>query len=128
MNNKISGANLQSNNIFKKGNYFIGRITKVEPLLAAAFVDIGAERHGFLPFSQIDHYHKKKHKEGALLTVCIVNAGYKQKGASLLAPNNISSDVKVHNLLTSNNFSNVPQTLIFCCLCILISAFVYLNI
>ncbi len=33
----------------KKANIYKGRITRVEPSLEAAFVDFGAERHGFLP-------------------------------------------------------------------------------
>ncbi len=37
----------------KKGNIYKGRITRVEPSLEAAFVDYGAERHGFLPFKEI---------------------------------------------------------------------------
>jgi ribonuclease E len=37
----------------KKSNVYKGRITRVEPSLEAAFVDYGAERHGFLPFKEI---------------------------------------------------------------------------
>src|SRR5690606_2019155 len=33
----------------KKSNIYKGRITRLEPSLEAAFVDYGAERHGFLP-------------------------------------------------------------------------------
>lgn len=36
-----------------KGNIYKGRITAVEPNLQAAFVDIGAEKNGFLAFSEI---------------------------------------------------------------------------
>ncbi|HCB13838.1 MAG TPA: ribonuclease E, partial [Gammaproteobacteria bacterium] len=38
----------------KKSNIYKGRITRVEPGLEAAFVDYGAERHGFLPFKEIN--------------------------------------------------------------------------
>ncbi|ALO46473.1 ribonuclease E [Pseudohongiella spirulinae] len=37
----------------KKASIFKGRITRVEPSLEAAFVDFGAERHGFLPLKEI---------------------------------------------------------------------------
>ena len=37
----------------KKGNIYKGKITRVEPSLEAAFVDYGAERHGFLPMKEI---------------------------------------------------------------------------
>ncbi|PCI51204.1 MAG: hypothetical protein COB51_02440, partial [Moraxellaceae bacterium] len=33
----------------KKANIYKGKITRVEPSLEAAFVEFGAERHGFLP-------------------------------------------------------------------------------
>lgn len=39
-----SGTNQQ-----KKANIYKGKITRIEPSLEAAFVDYGAERHGFLP-------------------------------------------------------------------------------
>ncbi|HEB93762.1 MAG TPA: Rne/Rng family ribonuclease [Gammaproteobacteria bacterium] len=37
----------------KKANIYKGRITRVEPSLEAAFVDYGANRHGFLPLKDI---------------------------------------------------------------------------
>lgn len=37
----------------KKANIYKGKITRIEPSLEAAFVDYGAERHGFLPFKEI---------------------------------------------------------------------------
>lgn len=37
----------------KKANIYKGRITRIEPSLEAAFVDYGADRHGFLPLKEI---------------------------------------------------------------------------
>ena len=37
----------------KKANIYKGKITRIEPSLEAAFVDYGAQRHGFLPFKEI---------------------------------------------------------------------------
>lgn len=37
----------------KKANIYKGRVSRVEPSLGAAFVDYGAERHGFLPLKDI---------------------------------------------------------------------------
>ena len=37
----------------KKANIYKGRITRIEPSLEAAFVDYGAQRHGFLPLKEI---------------------------------------------------------------------------
>ena len=43
----------------KKANIYKGRITRVEPSLEAAFVDYGAERHGFLPLKEISRSYFK---------------------------------------------------------------------
>jgi len=41
-----------------KGNIYLGKISRIEPSLQAAFVDFGNERHGFLAFNDIqtDYY------------------------------------------------------------------------
>ncbi|UTF60544.1 ribonuclease E [Gilvimarinus sp. DA14] len=44
----------------KKANIYKGRITRVEPSLEAAFVDYGAERHGFLPLKEISREYFAK--------------------------------------------------------------------
>ena len=44
----------------KKANIYKGRITRVEPSLEAAFVDFGADRHGFLPLKEISKDYFKK--------------------------------------------------------------------
>lgn len=37
----------------KKANIYKGIITRIEPSLEAAFVEYGADRHGFLPLKEI---------------------------------------------------------------------------
>jgi len=44
----------------KKSNIYKGRITRVEPSLEAAFIDFGAERHGFLPLKEIAREYFRK--------------------------------------------------------------------
>ncbi len=50
----------------KKANIYKGKITRIEPSLEAAFVDYGAERHGFLPFKDIspEYYIKEPSDKG----------------------------------------------------------------
>ena len=49
----------------KKANIYKGKITRVEASLEAAFVDYGAERHGFLPLKEISReYFSKKPSDG----------------------------------------------------------------
>ncbi|HGN2418514.1 ribonuclease E [Pseudomonas aeruginosa] len=50
----------------KKANIYKGRITRVEPSLEAAFVNFGAERHGFLPLKEISREYFKKSPEGRI--------------------------------------------------------------
>ena len=44
--------------ILVKSNIYLGKVSRVEPSLQAAFVDVGRERHGFLAFNDIqpDYY------------------------------------------------------------------------
>ncbi|MCU4674787.1 ribonuclease E [Catenovulum sp. 2E275] len=80
----------------KKANIYKGKITRVEPSLEAAFVDYGAERHGFLPLKEIaksyfpDGYTfsgrpniKDVIKEGQEVIVQIDKEERGQKGAAL---------------------------------------------
>lgn len=81
----------------KKSNIYKGRITRVEPSLEAAFVDYGAERHGFLPLKEISREYFSKHsgesdgrikikdvlKEGTEVIVQIDKEERGNKGAAL---------------------------------------------
>ncbi len=48
----------------KKANIYKGKITRIEPSLEAAFVDFGAERHGFLPLKEISREYFKTSVSG----------------------------------------------------------------
>src|SRR5690554_6923859 len=81
----------------KKSNIYKGRITRVEPSLEAAFVDYGAERHGFLPLKEISREYFSKNpgdsdgrvkikevlKEGTEVHVQIDKEERGNKGAAL---------------------------------------------
>lgn len=81
----------------KKSNIYKGRITRVEPSLEAAFVDYGAERHGFLPFKEISRNNfnpqaagesgrpsiKEAIKEGQEVVVQVEKEERGNKGAAL---------------------------------------------
>ena len=54
----------------KKANIYKGKITRVEPSLEAAFVDYGADRHGFLPLKEISReYFKGKSTDGGRVNI-----------------------------------------------------------
>ncbi len=80
----------------KKANIYKGKITRVEPSLEAAFVDYGAERHGFLPLKEISREYfpsgysfdgrpniKDVVKEGQEVIIQIDKEERGQKGAAL---------------------------------------------
>ncbi len=59
-----SGENIEDyeyeglNNNLIKNNIYLGKVSRIEPSLQAAFIDFGRERHGFLSFNDIqsDYY------------------------------------------------------------------------
>lgn len=80
----------------KKSNIYKAKITRIEPSLEAAFVDYGAERHGFLPMKEIAREYfpkgysfqgrpniKEVLREGQEVIVQIDKEERGQKGAAL---------------------------------------------
>ncbi|WP_419831624.1 ribonuclease E [Endozoicomonas atrinae] len=78
----------------KKANIYKAKITRVEPSLEAAFVDFGAERHGFLPLKEISREYFVGHtggrpnikdviKEGTEVIVQVDKEERGNKGAAL---------------------------------------------
>lgn len=61
----------------KKASIYKGKITRVEPSLEAAFVDFGADRHGFLPLKEIarEYFYRKPGADGRLKIKEIVKEG-----------------------------------------------------
>jgi ribonuclease E len=80
----------------RKANIYKGRITRIEPSLEAAFVDYGAQRHGFLPLKEISSEYfvndpqpgeraqiKEVLKEGQEIVVQVEKEERGNKGAAL---------------------------------------------
>ena len=53
----------------KKANIYKARISRVEPSLEAAFVDYGAQRHGFLPLKEISREYFRSQPQGGGLNI-----------------------------------------------------------
>ncbi|HEX5125340.1 MAG TPA: Rne/Rng family ribonuclease, partial [Rhodocyclaceae bacterium] len=79
----------------RKSNIYKGVITRIEPSLEAAFIDYGAERHGFLPFKEVSRSYfkegvdvskasiKEALKEGQEIIVQVEKDERGNKGAAL---------------------------------------------
>ena len=59
----------------KKSNIYKARISRVEPSLEAAFVDYGAQRHGFLPLKEISREYFRAQPQGRLNIRELVSEG-----------------------------------------------------
>ena len=62
----------------KKGSIYKAKVTRVEPSLEAAFVDFGADRHGFLPFKEISRTYFSKQptpNQGRVSIQDVINEG-----------------------------------------------------
>ena len=56
--------------IRRKGNIYKGKVSRIEPSLGAAFINYGAERHGFLPFKEISpQFYPEKYNRNSRLSV-----------------------------------------------------------
>jgi ribonuclease E len=53
----------------RKSNIYKAVITRIEPSLEAAFVDYGAERHGFLPFKEVSRSYFREGVEPSKATI-----------------------------------------------------------
>ena len=42
------------NKLYLKNNIYLGKVSRIEPSLQAAFVNYGKQRHGFLAFNDIN--------------------------------------------------------------------------
>ena len=116
------------NNHLIKNNIYLGKVSRIEPSLQAAFIDFGRERHGFLSFNDIqsDYYQipqsdieliKKEEEETRIelqkkSEIEEKNLGEKDLEEKILEPENkveLSDEENQNNLRTTelqnNNFS-----------------------
>jgi len=122
-----------------KGNIYLGKVSRIEPSLQAAFVDFGNERHGFLAFNDIqsDYYQipqadkdriKKEEEEirAKLLEETdkeIVEHSEQIQGIDLADKNNLdnyseeenignkASEEEINSNEENNNFEDKPKNI-----------------
>ena len=103
---------LKSNLI--KNNIYLGKVSRVEPSLQAAFVDFGRERHGFLSFNDIqsDYYQiplsdlEKIKKEEERTREILLEESQQQEEKNL-SEGNLSSEDPVERNLDVNESKKI---------------------
>ena len=112
------------NNLIKN-NIYLGKVSRVEPSLQAAFIDFGRERHGFLSFNDIqsDYYQipsndldiikkeEEKFREELAKKSEEEDISIKENQLSSNESNEINTDksVEIENQNTANNKSKTPS-------------------
>ena len=101
------------NRLYLKNNIYLGKVTRIEPSLQAAFVDYGRQRHGFLAFNDIqsDYYQipsddktkLKKEEENLRLELKEKN---KDVDDSEKKVQEITDSTPLNNNTNENNISN----------------------
>ena len=101
------------NNLIKN-NIYLGKVSRVEPSLQAAFVDFGRERHGFLSFNDIqsDYYQiplsdlEKIKKEEERTREILLKESQQQEEKNL-SEGNLSSEDPVEKNLDVNESKKI---------------------
>ena len=101
------------NNLIKN-NIYLGKVSRVEPSLQAAFVDFGRERHGFLSFNDIqsDYYQiplsdlEKIKKEEERTREILLEESQQQEEKNL-SEGNLSSEDPVEQNLDVNESKKI---------------------
>ena len=98
------------NKLYLKNNIYLGKVSRIEPSLQAAFVNYGKQRHGFLAFNDIQSdYYQIPHDDKDRLKREEENLRLELKEKS----NNVEDAEKIQNGISdsssaSNNKNEIP--------------------
>lgn len=97
------------------GSIFLGKVSKIDQGLQAAFIDIGQERLGYLELKQIPQEQQQAKRiaslidQGQLIIVQVIKEAYQEKGARLTANVTIPGEAVVY--LPFGNYVAVSKKL-----------------
>ena len=119
-NNHIEEYEYESiNTSLVKNNIYLGKVSRVEPSLQAAFLDFGKERHGFLPFNDIqpDYYQipqsdiqNIKKEEQKIREELKEESKKIEENLSNNNENSINSEEQINNKIVEENKSETINT------------------
>jgi len=97
------------NKLYLKNNIYIGKVSRVEPSLQAAFINYGKQRHGFLAFNDIQSdYYQIPHDDKVKLKKTEENLRLqlKEKSNNIEDSEKISEETSLKNVSNDNNNSS----------------------
>ena len=96
------------NKLYLKNNIYLGKVTRIEPSLQAAFVNYGKQKQGFLAFNDIQSdYYQIPHDDKDKLKRDEENLRLKLKEKS--KDNDLEENEKKQDKTTDTNFTNNNQ-------------------
>ncbi len=108
------------NNLNLKSNIYLGKVSRVEPSLQAAFINYGRERHGFLAFNDIqsDYYQipiedkeeLKKSEEKIREDLKEENESKEESASKKQVSSENSEEIQNSNQVADNNNEVKPST------------------
>ena len=94
------------NKLYLKNNIYLGKVSRIEPSLQAAFVNYGKQKHGFLAFNDIQSdYYQIPHDDKDKLKKDEEDLRLKLKEKS----KNIEEDQKEQDITSATNSENASQ-------------------
>jgi len=107
------------NKLYLKNNIYLGKVSRIEPSLQAAFVNYGKQRHGFLAFNDIqsDYYQipqddkekLKKEEEDLRLNLKEESKNVEENQKSLEQEDKSSTDVQNNDKNENNIINEKPK-------------------
>jgi len=95
------------NKLYLKNNIYLGKVSRIEPSLQAAFVNYGKQRHGFLAFNDIQtDYYQIPHDDKARLKKEEENLRLELKEKSKDVEENEKKEQGISNNEHTNNNNN----------------------
>jgi len=98
------------NKLYLKNNIYLGKVSRIEPSLQAAFIDYGKQRHGFLAFNDIQSdYYQIPHDDKDKLKKDEQNLRLELKEKSKNVEEIEKKDANETNLTENSNGKNEPN-------------------
>ena len=95
------------NKLYLKNNIYLGKVTRIEPSLQAAFVDYGRQRHGFLAFNDIQSdYYQIPYDDKNKLKKEEKNLRLELKEKSKDVEENEKKEQEISNVTSANSNTN----------------------